>query len=180
MKEISSHFQQLLSKNNCEVDNIMPEWITLKTHMLPLVKNNKCVKYLDIWSKVFTSKTIKEECKNFLHISEIMLIVRFTNAKVNRIFSKMNRVKTDSQSRLLRAKLDVFLRVSKKGPSIDSFNADPVIDLWFNDRVRRLNAGPHNYKRKKNNEGAGVVDLDSLTISDLKDNKGEFDVFNFP
>ena len=66
VKEISSHFQELLSKNNFKVDNIMPEWITLKTHMLPLVKNNKCVKYLDIWSKVFTSETIKEECKTFL------------------------------------------------------------------------------------------------------------------
>ena len=42
-KEISSRFQELLSKNNCEVDNIMPQWITLKTHMLLLVKNNKCV-----------------------------------------------------------------------------------------------------------------------------------------
>ena len=52
-----------------------------------------------------------------------------------------------------------------------NFNADPVIDLWFNDRVCRLNAGPHNYNRKKNNEGAGVVDLDSLTISDLEDSE---------
>ena len=95
VKELSSHFQVLLSKNNCEVDNIMRKWITLKIHMLPLVKNNKCVKYLDIWSKVFTSKTIKEEFKNILHIFEILLIVPFTNAKVERISSKMNRVKTD-------------------------------------------------------------------------------------
>ena len=120
----------------------MPEWITLKTHMLPLVKNNKCVKYLDIWSKVFTSKTIKQEYKNILHIFEIMLIVPFKNAKVERTFSK-----TDSRNWLSRARFDIFLRVGEEGPSIESFNADPVIDLWFNDRVRRLNAGPHNYKR---------------------------------
>ena len=68
----------------------------LKTHMLPLVKNNKCVKYLNIWSKVFTSETIREECKNILPIFEIMSIVTFTNAKVEPIFSEMNRVKTDS------------------------------------------------------------------------------------
>ena len=149
VKETSSHFQELLSKNNCEVDNIMPEWITLKTHMLPLVKNNKCVKYLDICSKVFTSETIKEKCKNILHISEIMLLVPFTNAKVKHIFSKMNQVKTDSQNGLSRARLDVFLRVGEEGPSIESFNADLVTDLWFNNRVRRLNAGPHNCKKKK-------------------------------
>ena len=146
--------------------------------MLLLVKNN-CVKYLDIWSKVFTSKTIKK-CKIIPHIFEIMLIVPFTNAKVEHIFSKMNRVKTDSRNRLSRARLDVFLRVDVEGPSIESFNASPVIDLWFNDRVRRLNAGPHNYKRKKNNEGASVVALDSLTMSDLEDSKEEFDVFTFP
>ena len=85
----------------------MPEWKTLKTHMLPLVKNNKRVKHLDIWPKVFTSETIKEECKNILHIFEIMLIVPFTNAKVEHIFPKMNQVKTDSQNRLSRARLDV-------------------------------------------------------------------------
>ena len=155
----------------------MPEGITLKTHMLPLVKNSKCTKYLDIWSKVFTSKIIKEECKKIIHIFGIMLIVPFTNAKVERIFSKMNRVKTDLRNRLSRARLDVFLRVGEEGPSIEKFNADPVIDLWFNDRVRRLNAGPHNYKRKQNNEGAGVVDLDSLTMSDLEDSEEEFDFY---
>ena len=38
--------------------------------------------------------------------------------------------------------------------------------------------GPHNYKRK-NNEGAGVVDLDSLTMADLENNEEEFDFFYF-
>ena len=102
-----------------------------------------------------------------------MLIVPFTNAKVERIFSKMNRVNTDSRNRLSRARLDVFLRVGEEGPSIESFNADPVTDLSFNDTVRRFNAGPHSYKRKKNNEGAVVVDLDCLTMSDLEDSKEE-------
>ena len=91
----------------------------------------------------------------------------------------MNRVKTDLWNRLLRARLDVFLRVGEEGPSIESFNTDPVIDLWFNDRVHRLNNGPHNYKRKKN-EGVGAVDLDSLTMSDLEDSKDKFDFFTFP
>ena len=109
-----------------------------------------------------------------------MLIVPFTNVKVEHIFSKMNQVKPDSQNRLQRPRLDIFLKFGKEGPSIESFNADPVIDLWFNNRVCRLNAGPHDYKRKKNNEGAAVVDLDSLTMSDLEDSKGKFDFFTFP
>ena len=63
---------------------------------------------------------------------------------------------------------------------MESFSADPVIDLWFNNRVHRLNRRSHNYKRKKSNEGAGVVDLDSLTMSDLEDSEEEFDFFTFP
>ena len=109
-----------------------------------------------------------------------MLIVPSTNTKVERIFSKMNPAKTDWWNRLSRARLDVFLRVGEEGPSTESFNANPVIDLWFNDRVHRLNARPHNYKRKKNNEGAGLVDLDSLTMSHLEDSEEEFDFFTFP
>ena len=35
-------------------------------------------------------------------------------------------------------------------------------------------------KKKKNNEGAGVVDLDSLAMFDLEDSKEEFDFFTFP
>ena len=35
-------------------------------------------------------------------------------------------------------------------------------------------------KEKKNNEGAAVVDLDSLTMSDLEDSKEKFDFFTFP
>ena len=62
VKEISSHFQELLSKNNCEVDTIMPKWITLKTHMLLLVKNNRCVKYLD---RRVLKKRLKKSPKTF-------------------------------------------------------------------------------------------------------------------
>ena len=58
-----------------------------------------------------------------------MLIVPFTNAKVERIFSKMNRVNTDSRNIMSRARLDVFLTVGEEGPSIESFNADPEIVL---------------------------------------------------
>ena len=47
-----------------------------------------------------------------------MLIVAFTNAKVKHIFSKMNQVKTDWWNRLLRARLDVFIRVGEEQPSI--------------------------------------------------------------
>ena len=48
MAELSQHFNDLLSKASCKVENILPEWDTLKNHMLLLIKNNTEATYRDI------------------------------------------------------------------------------------------------------------------------------------
>ena len=102
ISELTNHFSQLLQNNGCDTTKIDPEWLTLKSYAVPLIQNQnkKDSKYLDIWAKVFQSPSIQEECRNVLHILEVLLVVPFTNAKVERLFSRMNRVKTDSRNRL--------------------------------------------------------------------------------
>ena len=56
------------------------------------------------------------------------LICPFTNVKLERVFSRMNPVKTDRRSSLSRDRLDVLLRISKDGPSLEEFNPDANID----------------------------------------------------
>ena len=133
--ELRNHFQTLCQNNKCDIEKIDSEWLTLKTHMIPVVQNQDHRKsnYLDIWQKIF------------LHVFEIMLIVPFTNVKVEHLFSRMNRVKTDICNRLSRQRLDVYLRVGEEGPVVTGFDPDPVIDKWFVDKTRCLTAGPHNY-----------------------------------
>ena len=151
--------------------------------MIPVVQiqDRRKPNYLDIWQKIFRNESIKQECKNVLHVFEIMLIVPFTNAKVERLFSRMNRVKTDIRNRLSRRRLDVCLRVSEEGPDVAGFDPDPVIDKWFVDKTCRLNADPHNYgKRSKHNDGSTsyFIDLDKLTMSDLEESADEFEGFD--
>ena len=45
------------------------------------------VRYLDVWSKVFTNISLKDECADVLHVVNLLLIMPFTNAKVERMFS---------------------------------------------------------------------------------------------
>ena len=180
--ELRNHFQTLLQNNKCDIKKIDSEWLTLKTHMIPVVQNQDRRKsnYLDIWQKIFHNESIKQECKNVLHVFEIMLIVPFTNAKVEHLFSRMNRVKTNIRNRLSRRRLDVCLRVGEEGPDVTGFDPDPVTDKWFADKTRRLTAGPHNYgKRSKNNDGSttSYIDLDKLTMSDLE-SADEFESFD--
>ena len=72
---------------------------------------------------------VKEDCSNVLHLIELMLISPFTNAKVERLFSRMSRVKTDLRNRLRRNCLDVCLRIKKEGVTVNAFNPDPVMEL---------------------------------------------------
>ena len=48
MAELSQHFNDLPLNASCKVENIIPEWDTLKTHMLPVIKNNTKATYLDL------------------------------------------------------------------------------------------------------------------------------------
>ena len=70
----------------------MFEWDRLKVEINSISKNEK--DYLNIWRKVFSS-TIKNERKNFFNIIEILLNTPVTNAKLERMFSCMLKVKTD-------------------------------------------------------------------------------------
>ena len=138
--ELRNHFQTLLQNNKCDIEKIDSEWLTLKTYMIPVVQNQDCRKsnYLDIWQKIFHNESIKQECKNVLHVFEIMLIVPFTNAKVERHFSRTNHVKTDIRNRLSTQRLDVCLHVGEEVPDVTGFDPDPVIDKWFAEAKKAL------------------------------------------
>ena len=56
------------------------------------------------------------------------LLCPFTNAKLERVFSRMNRVKTDRRSSLSRDRLDVLLTISQNGPYLEEFNPGASID----------------------------------------------------
>ena len=126
------------------------------------------------------SKVSEEWLTLKAHIIPIVNIIPFTNAKVERLFSRMNRVKTIERNRLGRDCLDLYLRVGEEGPDIEEFDSDIVIDLWFSEKVRRLSAGPHQPKRKRENDGQGTsacVDINSLVMSDVEEDQEEFSNF---
>ena len=92
----------------------------------------------------------------------------------------MNRVKTIERNRLGRDRLDLYLRVGEEGLDIEEFDPDIVVDLWFSEKVRQLTAGPHQPKRKWENDGQGTsacVDINSLVMSDVEEDQEEFSNF---
>ena len=103
-----------------------------------------------------------------MRLFEFLLVIPFTNAIVERLFSRMNRVKTDFCNRLSRSRLDTCLGVGEDHTSTEDFNPDSVIECWWNEKRRHLQSQPHNYLVKKLPKSSEYVKLFSLTMSDLE------------
>ena len=130
--------------------------------------------YLDVWQKLLVNESVKSQCSDVLHVIELLLITSFTNAKLERMFSRMNRVKTDFRNRLSRERLENCLRISEERCDIADYNPDNAIKKWYKRKVRRISsAKPHNYPNKRQRtEGAtidDIIDTARYTLSDFED-----------
>ena len=85
--------------------------------------------YLEIWPKLLKNKDVQAS-SNVLHITELFLITPFTNAKLKRMFSRLNRVKTDYRNCLGQERLEHLLQIGGEGPKIEEFDADAFMGFW--------------------------------------------------
>ena len=178
--ELSTFLKSLLEQNKCNVENIPAQWDTLKNRVKHTVSGLKDVNYLEVWAKLLTNKSVKEDCSDVLHVIELLLITPFTNAKVERMFSRMNRVKTDWRSSLKRERLDHLLRIGEEGVPLTEFNPESAIDVWNRETVCRIAAAkPHRYPKKRSKiEGTSsceAVDVSQYMLSDLETDESNSD-----
>ena len=95
----------------------------------------------------------------------------------------MNRIKTESRNRLGQEKMETQMRVGE-GVGIVEFNPDPSINIWFQEKIRRLGrAKPQKYSKRRNVASASaseytVIDIASVKLSDLKSSDDEFNEFD--
>ena len=78
---------------------------------------------------------------------ELLLITPYSNAKLEKIFSTMGRVKTDWRNRMGRDRLHPSLQI-REGVPVANYCPEAAIDLWFNSKVHRVNCSSHSYPKK--------------------------------
>ena len=120
--------------NKCRLEDLQREWIVLKTIVKPIYENDTKAKCLDIWERIFTNEETVKACDNILHLIEILLITPFSNGMLERMFSRMLRVKNYWRNKLGRDRLEALLRISEEGPSIEDFKPDIAIESWYNEK----------------------------------------------
>ena len=160
-------------QNGCDVSLILKEWGMLKIFIKPMVNSSPKPYYLNVWKNVFTNENIRKDCRNVLHIIKLLLITPFTNAKLERVFSRINRVKTDSRNQLSQKRLDTSICVREEGVEILKFNPDPYIQKWYGDKVRCIKgAKSKKYPQKRKSVASpsfsDVMMIASYTLSDLE------------
>ena len=129
--------------------------------------------------KTYMYKSRSESWK-VLHVFEILLITTFTNTKVERMFSRIARIKTDWRNCLGRDRLDSLLRIFEESQSLGKFDPTPAIERWFNDKVLRLSSSSHKYPEKyRRLEERTMVDIATLTMTDLEDEEDNFVNFDW-
>ena len=119
--------------------------------------------------KIFANSTILEECKNVLHIFEILLVTPFTNVKVERVFSNLNKIKTDWWNRLRQKRSNNLMILSEEGPSVEDFNPDHAINAWHSKKMWQVGCETsHKYPAERTRTNTRTIDLARVTLSDIK------------
>ncbi len=83
------------------------------------------------------------EWKNILILIELLFSLPASNEKVERVFSQVNIIKSNRRVQLSTETLNDLLTIATHTESIEDFDPDPAIDLWWKDKVRRPNQKPH-------------------------------------
>ena len=95
--------------------------LTLKSYIYRLSPIRKYEISRD-FAKIFTKKDVVNECRNLLEILELCLICSFTDARLERMFSRMIISKNDLRSNLGRDQLESLFRINEEDPLLECFN----------------------------------------------------------
>ena len=143
LSSVVDHFEELLIRNDCDIDSVPLEWVDLKIYVSGLVAAEPAVSYLDLWQRVIRQN--EDRFKNIILVLMIVLLIPIHTSEVERGFSLMNRVKQHWRARLTTPTLNELMRISLLGPTCNEFEPMEAIRLWWQGgrRARRPQIQPH-------------------------------------
>ena len=106
------------------------EW-ELAKHLIASYKYAKECKFAECWYKIFNTTNFRDQFPNLTVLVDLSLIIPFSNAVVERVFSKQNLVKTDLRNRMHIDTLNMHLHISLNNPqNFERFNYLTAYNHW--------------------------------------------------
>ena len=106
-----------------------------------------------------------------LILVELLFAIPISIAKVERLFSLMNYVKTETRATLSESTLNNLVTIRAEGPELQDYDPTPAIESWLSTAHRRPN---QKTRRKYKSQGAAkkskaLIDNSSTEESSAED-----------
>lgn len=142
---------------SCSVPDLIEQWHKLVEYAVNFLNVNVC-SYRNTWRKLFTTPN-SAQWNDMLIMIRLLFTIPISNAKLERLFSKLKRIKTAFRSSLGFVRLENLLRILEEGPPIEEYDPTSAIELWASQKNRRLNQKPRNqYKSHEMKRKADSLD----------------------
>ena len=137
---------------------------------------------IEFWSKILSLADEHTFWKPTTLIIEICLCAPFSNASLERLFSKMNLIKTTLCNCLTNDSLNSILRINISGLSLQSFHDEHLekcVNYWFNAKNCRLSQRKCKlYKKRESKKTkqphfniSGISEFESSTDSSASEDE---------
>ena len=136
--EVFQRFREPLQNAGVTLNEheILDEWHDLveyaQTYLKP-EKNN----YLKTWRRIFDNSRMVTDFKNILLLVEICFVMPLSNAHLERLFSRMNRIKSKTRCRLTNSRLGSLMHIGQDGKELSTTIVLPAMKLWEEEKIRR-------------------------------------------
>ena len=169
IEQIIKHFRIPLTHAgfNSSVPDVLSQWHDLLEYSIEYLSLSN-TPYRKTWRRISASPH-SQAWKDVLLIIELLFTIPFSNAKLERMFSKMKHVKRLLRASLSEKKLESILRINEEGPDFLKYDPMSAIELWASEKNRR----PNQEKRKSYKPGESKKrKFSSLSDSDTESEEG--------
>jgi len=116
-----------------EKGKLIEEWNSLK-YYLQSFKNTE-MNFIELWKYILDNFSFNYP--NLTIIVKIALLIPFSNAHVERIFSEMRLIKNKLRNRMQVNTLNNHLMILLNGPDIQDFDFEKAYEHWAHKKGRR-------------------------------------------
>ena len=140
IKQLYQRFSKPLQKAGVDIteSEILDEWHDMvryaQTYLNPEKSN-----YLKTWRRIFDCSRAQTDFKNILLLIEICFVMPLSNAELERLFSRMKRVKSKTRCHLSNDRLGNLLRIGQERKELSPSTVVPAMTLWDKEKRRRPN-----------------------------------------
>ena len=121
---------------NITETEMISEWHDVLEYTMEYLSPSN-IPYLKTWRRLFNCDNAEVGYKNILALIEICFVYPLSNGKLERLFSRMKRVKRKDRGHIASKSMQNLMRIGEEGKELDLNTVISAMNKWGEDKVRR-------------------------------------------